>query len=284
MPEMDGFETLSRLRKKDCEASNVPVLFLTADETSEAESKGLSMGAMDFIKKPFVPEILRLRVSHILELLTLQKQLSKEVEEKTRENRNLFLHLVESLAVAIDTKDNYTNGHSKRVAEYSREIAKRARFSEKDQEEIYIMGLLHDIGKIGIPDAVINKPDKLSDEEYEIIKKHPVMGAKILGNIKEDPNLAVGAKFHHERFDGKGYPEGLAGDGIAEFAKIIAVADSYDAMSSYRSYRDILSQEAIIKEIEKGRGTQFDPKYADIMLSIIHEDTDYNLREKKNEE
>ena len=281
---MDGFETLSKLRKKDCEASNVPVLFLTADETSEAESKGLSMGAMDFIKKPFVPEILRLRVSHILELLTLQKQLSKEVEEKTRENRNLFLHLVESLAVAIDTKDNYTNGHSKRVAEYSREIAKRARFSEKDQEEIYIMGLLHDIGKIGIPDAVINKPDKLNDEEYEIIKQHPAMGAKILDNIKEDPNLALGAKCHHERFDGKGYPEGLAGDGIAEFAKIIAVADSYDAMSSYRSYRDVLSQDEIIKEIEKGRGTQFDPKYADIMLSIIREDTDYNLREKKNEE
>ena len=284
MPEMDGFETLSKLRKKDCEASQVPVLFLTADETSEAESKGLSMGAMDFIKKPFVPEILRLRVSHILELLTLQKQLSKEVEEKTRENRNLFLHLVESLAVAIDTKDNYTNGHSQRVADYSREIAKRARFSEKDQEEIYIMGLLHDIGKIGIPDAVINKPDKLNEEEYEIIKKHPVMGAKILDNIKEDPNLALGAKCHHERYDGSGYPEGLAGDSIAEFAKIIAVADSYDAMSSYRSYRDVLDQDIIIKEFEKGRGTQFDPKYADIMLSIIHEDTDYNLREKKNEE
>ena len=242
------------------------------------------MGAMDFIKKPFVPEILRLRVSHILELLTLQKQLSKEVEEKTRENRNLFLHLVESLAVAIDTKDNYTNGHSQRVADYSREIAKRARFLEKDQEEIYIMGLLHDIGKIGIPDAVINKPDKLNEEEYEIMKKHPVMGAKILDNIKEDPNLALGAKCHHERFDGSGYPEGLAGDGIAEFAKIIAVADSYDAMSSYRSYRDVLDQDIIIKEFEKGRGTQFDPKYADIMLSIIHEDTDYNLREKKNEE
>ena len=186
--------------------------------------------------------------------------------------------------MAIDTKDNYTNGHSKRVADYSREIAKRARFSEKDQEEIYIMGLLHDIGKIGIPDAVINKPDKLNDEEYEIIKQHPAMGAKILDNIKEDPNLALGAKCHHERFDGSGYPEGLAGDGIAEFAKIIAVADSYDAMSSYRSYRDVLSQDEIIKEIEKGRGTQFDPKYADIMLSIIHEDTDYNLREKKNEE
>ena len=284
MSGMDGFETLSHLRQKEGEAARIPVIFLTADESSEAESKGLAMGAMDFIKKPFVPEILMLRVSHILELITLQKQLADEVEEKTREKKNLFLHLVESLAVAIDTKDNYTNGHSQRVAEYSKEIAKRAGLPEKEQEEIYIMGLLHDIGKIGVPDAVINKPDTLSDDEYEMIKKHPVMGAHILENIKEDPNLALGAKFHHERYDGKGYPEGLAGDEIAESAKIIAVADAYDAMSSFRSYRSVLSQDTICEEIKNGRGTQFDPRYADIMLEIISEDKDYTLREKQNEQ
>lgn len=283
MPGLDGFETLEKLRQKEGESSRIPVIFLTADESSQAESRGLAMGAMDFIKKPFVPEILQLRVGHILELITLQKQLSTEVEEKTRENRNLFLHLVESLAVAIDTKDNYTNGHSQRVAEYSKEIAKRAGFSEKDREEIYIMGLLHDIGKIGVPDAVINKPDRLSDEEFDMVKKHPVMGANILEKVKEDPNLALGAKFHHERYDGKGYPDGLSGSEIAESAKIIAIADAYDAMSSFRSYRDVLNQDVIIKEIKKGRGTQFDPKYADIMLSIIEEDKDYSLREKKNE-
>ncbi|MCR5847923.1 MAG: response regulator [Lachnospiraceae bacterium] len=283
MPGMDGFETLEKLRQKEDESSRIPVIFLTADESSQAESRGLAMGAMDFIKKPFVPEILQLRVGHILELITLQKQLSTEVEEKTRENRNLFLHLVESLAVAIDTKDNYTNGHSQRVAEYSKEIAKRAGFSEKDREEIYIMGLLHDIGKIGVPDAVINKPDRLSDEEFDMVKKHPVMGANILEKVKEDPNLALGAKFHHERYDGKGYPDGLSGSEIAESAKIIAIADAYDAMSSFRSYRDVLKQDVIIEEIKKGRGTQFDPKYADIMLSIIEEDKDYSLREKKNE-
>ncbi len=283
MSGLDGFETLSQLRQREGEAGRIPVIFLTADESSEAESRGLAMGAMDFIKKPFVPEILMLRVSHLLELITLQKQLSSEVEEKTRENKNLFLHLVESLAVAIDTKDNYTNGHSQRVAEYSKEIAKRAGLPEKEQEEIYIMGLLHDIGKIGVPDAVINKPDTLSNDEYEMVKKHPVMGAHILENIKEDPNLALGAKFHHERYDGKGYPEGLAGDEIAESAKIIAVADAYDAMSSFRSYRGVLSQDTVYEEIEKGRGTQFDPKYADIMLESIKEDKDYTLREKQDE-
>ena len=170
------------------------------------------------------------------------------------------------------------------MAEYSKEIAKRAGLPEKEQEEIYIMGLLHDIGKIGVPDAVINKPDTLSDDEYEMIKKHPVMGAHILENIKEDPNLALGAKFHHERYDGKGYPEGLAGDEIAESAKIIAVADAYDAMSSFRSYRSVLSQDTICEEIKNGRGTQFDPRYADIMLEIISEDKDYTLREKQNEQ
>lgn len=284
MADMDGFETLEKLRRNEDEAAKIPVIFLTADESSEVESRGLQMGAMDFIKKPFVPEILQLRVGHTIELITLQKQLSHEVEEKTRENKNLFIHLVESLAVAIDTKDNYTNGHSQRVAEYSKEIAKRAGFSEKEQEEIYIMGLLHDIGKIGVPDAVINKPDKLSTDEFDVIKKHPIMGANILENIKEDPNLALGAKYHHERYDGTGYPQGLAGNEIAEPAKIIAVADSYDAMSSFRSYRNMLEQESIIKEIENGRGTQFDPKYADIMLEIIGEDKDYTLREKHNEQ
>ena len=181
--------------------------------------------------------------------------------------------------MAIDTKDRYTNGHSKRVAEYSKEIAQLAGYSEKYQEEIYIMGLLHDIGKIGVPDHVINKTDKLSEDEYDMIKKHPSMGASILESIKEDPNLALGAKYHHERFDGTGYPEGLTGDKILEQAKIIAVADAYDAMSSYRSYRDVLNQETIIKEITEGRGTQFDPKYADIMLSLIKQDKDYKMRE-----
>ena len=117
-----------------------------------------------------------------------------------------------------------------------------------------------------------------------MIKKHPVMGAHILENIKEDPNLALGAKFHHERYDGKGYPEGLSGNEIAESAKIIAVADAYDAMSSFRSYRSVLSQEKISEEIKKGRGSQFDPRYADIMLEIISEDKDYTLREKQNEQ
>ncbi|MBP5565030.1 MAG: response regulator [Lachnospiraceae bacterium] len=283
MPDLDGYETLKILRQKDGNASTTPVIFLTADESEEAESRGLSLGAMDFIKKPFTPEVLALRVKSSLELIRLQKNLSIEVERKTEENRNLFIHVVQSIADAIDAKDAYTNGHSSRVAEYSKEIAKRAGFSNEMQSNIYIAALLHDAGKIGIRDSVINKPGKLTDEEFEEIKSHPTKGAKILENISEMPMLAVGAKCHHERYDGKGYPQGLKGEKIPQVARIIAVADAYDAMSSYRSYRDVLPQSEIVSEINEGIGTQFDPRFAEIMLNMIEEDIDYKMKESYDE-
>lgn len=213
------------------------------------------------------------------ELLHLQRNLENEVEKKTRENEGLSLHVVQTLAAAIDAKDNYTNGHSARVAVYSREIARRAGYSEKAQNDIYMMGLLHDVGKIGVPDAVINKPGKLTDEEFEKIKNHPVMGARILKSIKEMPQLVTGARWHHERYDGRGYPDGLKGTDIPEEARIIGVADAYDAMTSNRSYRRSMEQSAVREQVEKGKGTQFDPRCADIMLQMIDEDKDYRMRE-----
>ena len=279
MPEMDGFEALKRLRELEAGKNETPVIFLTADENEASETKGLSLGAMDFVKKPFIPDVLALRVRHIIDLNHLQQDLSKEVEKKTQENADLFLHIVEALADAIDAKDTYTNGHSGRVATYAREIAKRHGYSHRKQKEIYMIGLLHDIGKIGIPDAIINKPARLTDEEYNTIKMHTVMGAKILKNIVEMPSLVTGARYHHERFDGRGYPDGLNQSDIPEMARIIAVADAYDAMSSRRSYRGIMSQETVREEIVKGRGTQFDPTFADIMLAMIDEDVDYSMKE-----
>ncbi len=191
----------------------------------------------------------------------------------------LSFHVVRTLAEAIDAKDAYTNGHSSRVAEYSREIARRYGYDAKQQDDIYMMGLLHDVGKIGVPDAVINKPGHLTDEEYEKLKEHPVKEAKILANIKEMPKLVTGARWHHERFDGKGYPDGLKGDDIPEEARIIAVADSYDAMTSNRSYRDLLPQSKVRQEICNGVDTQFDPQFANIMLEMMDEDEDYRLHE-----
>ena len=279
MPGMDGFQTLKELRKREKPGHELPVIFLTADDSEEAETAGLSLGAMDFITKPFVPDVLTLRVRHSIDLIRLQRNLSQLVELKTEENRKLFIHVVSALAAAIDAKDPYTNGHSARVAEYTKEIAKRYGYTEKQQEDIYVAGLLHDVGKIGIPDAIINKPSKLTDEEFEIIKTHPAMGARILETIKEMPSLSEGARWHHEKFGGGGYPDGLAGEKISEFARIIAVADSYDAMASRRSYRDVLPQNVVREEIEKGKGTQFDPKFADIMLQMIDEDKNYTMKE-----
>ncbi len=280
MPEMDGFETLQRLKEEMRPGQEIPVIFLTADENADSELKGLALGAMDFIKKPFVPDVLTLRVKHTIELVRLQKNLAVEVELKTRENESLSLHIVQTLAEAIDAKDTYTNGHSGRVAEYSREIARRYGYTSKKQDEIYMMGLLHDVGKIGVPDAVINKPDRLTEEEYEQIKRHPVLGDRILKKIQEMPKLSVGARWHHERYDGRGYPDGLIGEDILEEARIIAVADAYDAMTSRRSYREILPKEKVRQEIEQGKGTQFDPIFADIMLEMIDEDRNYEMREK----
>ncbi|MCR5604668.1 MAG: response regulator [Lachnospiraceae bacterium] len=280
MPEMNGFETLGLLREQGGGAFRTPVIFLTADEDEETETKGLALGAMDFIRKPIVPDSLILRVKHTLELVLLQNHLTQEVERKTEENENLTLDIVKALAEAIDAKDTYTKGHSGRVAEYSREIARRFGYSEQKLDEIYMMGLLHDVGKIGVPDAVINKPAKLTDAEFELIKAHPVKGAKILENIKDMPKLADGARWHHERYGGGGYPDGLKGDEIPEVARIIAVADSYDAMTSRRSYRDPLPQGFVRNEILQGSGTQFDPRFADIMISMIDEDKDFDMREK----
>ncbi|MCR4673740.1 MAG: HD-GYP domain-containing protein [Lachnospiraceae bacterium] len=192
----------------------------------------------------------------------------------------LFSQTAEALALAIDAKDNYTHGHSIRVAEYSKMIAKAYGKSEEECDNIFNAALLHDVGKIGVPDAIINKNGKLTKDEYEEIKLHPVYGHNILSRISESPYLSTGAHYHHERFDGKGYPEGLKGDKIPELARIIAVADAYDAMTSARSYREPFPQDRVREEIEKGIGTQFDPKFAGVMLELIDKDTSYNMRDK----
>ncbi|MBQ9493013.1 MAG: response regulator [Oscillibacter sp.] len=279
MPGLSGFETFQAMKERMRPEEEIPVIFLTADESQASETVGLQLGAMDFIKKPFVPEVLILRVRHTIQLVRLRRNLEAEVERKTRENENLSLHVVQTLAEAIDAKDPYTKGHSGRVAEYSREIARRYGYTRKRQNDIYMMGLLHDVGKIGVPDCVINKPGDLTDEEQETVKKHPILGARILERIQEMPKLSIGARWHHEKYDGTGYPDGLKGREILEEARIIAVADTYDAMTSRRSYRDVLPQDVVRKEIENGKGTQFDPVFADIMLAMIDEDTDYKMRE-----
>lgn len=202
-----------------------------------------------------------------------RNELESHKEAEKREAA-MFEQTAESLANAIDAKDRYTHGHSTRVASISRQIAERAGLPEEECRKIYFSALLHDVGKIGVPDVIINKEGKLTDEDFEHIKQHPILGYQILSSIKQSPELSVGAHYHHERYDGKGYPDGLKGEEIPETARIIAVADAYDAMTSTRSYRKELSGEKTKEELRKGMGTQFDPKYAQIMLDIMEEGSD----------
>ena len=208
-----------------------------------------------------------------------RRRLSLEVDEKNLKVEKLSYQAMETLAHTIDAKDNYTSGHSTRVAKYAREIAKRMGKDEKTQNSIYFMGLLHDIGKIGIKDDIINKPGRLTEEEFFNIKRHSTIGYDILRDMSEVSDIEKSARWHHERYDGTGYPDGLKGEEIPEYARIICVADAYDAMTSKRSYRDSMPQAKVRDEITRGRGTQFDPKIADVILTIIDEDKDFRLRE-----
>ncbi len=195
----------------------------------------------------------------------------RRIKRRQNEYRSLVEQTLQTFAKTIDAKDRYTNGHSIRVAAYSVELARRMGMSDDAQERIYYIALLHDIGKIGIPDHILNKPGRLTDEEREIIQRHPAIGGKILENFTALDGAEQGAKYHHERFDGKGYCEHLAGKNIPKVARIIGVADSYDAMSSDRCYRKALSKEKIVTELKEGMGKQFDPDIVPHMLDMIQE-------------
>lgn len=215
---------------------------------------------------------------------TVEKAKRREIEILKDEQSNirvLFEQTATALANAIDAKDEYTHGHSMRVAEYAQKIAHYAGKDPKYCNEVYFAGLLHDVGKIGVPISIINKNGKLTDEEFAEIKKHPEIGHQILSSIDKSPYLSIAAHYHHERYDGRGYSYGLKGDDIPEIARIIAVADAYDAMTSKRSYREPIPQEKVREEIVKGIGYQFDPSFATIMLHLIDLDTEYEMKEKR---
>ncbi len=230
-----------------------------------------SIGCLVIFLSLETPEYLRLMQTYAE--LNESKAREAAMESKDRLAREVML----ALSKAVDAKDHYTNGHSERVAEYAKEIARRMGKTPEEQEEIYELGLLHDIGKIGIAKEIINKTGRLTEDEFAEIKKHTIIGWEILKTITEIPWLSKGARWHHERFDGKGYPDGLSGKEIPEEARIICVADCYDAMTSRRSYSIPKEQEQVRQEIERCCGTQFDPDIAKHLLDMIDEDKDFKL-------
>lgn len=262
------------------------VMFFSAFMTRNIEQIAKAFGkavAMDIALSMIAEGIMSFVLTLTTIILIMQgnkRSYYTGIAEKRRKSmEKLSLQMVQALANTIDAKDSYTNGHSTRVAEYSVMIAKRIGYTGEKLEHLYYAALLHDIGKIGVAEEIINKPSKLTDEEYAIIKSHPSIGGNILKEVTEIPDIAIGARYHHERYDGKGYPDGLHGSDIPELARIIGVADAYDAMTSKRSYRDVLSQDVVCEEIKKGKGTQFDSEVAEIMLELIKEDVNYKMHE-----
>jgi len=274
MPEMNGFETLEKIREVS-KFEKIPVIFLTGNTDVESEIKCFELGAVDFIKKPFVPEITMARIATQIELADYRNHLEYLVKKKSKEVEALSVQSILAISNAVDKKDVYTRQHSLRVAKYSREIAIRLGMEEEEIHNLYNLALMHDIGKIGVPDSILKKPGRLTDEEFAIMKTHTTMGAEILKDITIIKDVAKGAKYHHERYDGRGYMEGLKGEEIPLVARIVGIADAYDAMTSDRAYRKKLPEEVVRGELTKGRGTQFDPEIVDVMLSIMDDGIDF---------
>ena len=210
------------------------------------------------------------------------KRINGELHETNQKLEKAYMESIETLRYTVEAKDPYTKGHSDRVAQYSLLIGKKMGLSEEEQNKLLIGGLFHDIGKIGVPDTILRKTDRLTDEEYSEIKNHPSIGAHILAPATIFQEIIPIVKHHHEKYDGRGYPSQLKGEDIPLYARIAAVADTFDAMTSKRPYRDALPVETVIAEVERCKGTQFDPQIADIFLDILrnHYDEIEEIQEK----
>ena len=283
MPEIDGFEVCKKIKTNPA-YNDVEIIFITALSDAKYIAKGFEIGAVDYITKPFKAAEVKARVQTHMSLKKMKQALSdqnrileNQVKSKTTELQGMFNATVGGMALMAESRDPYTAGHQHRVAQYACEIAKSMGLSEDQVEAVRLSGLLHDIGKIRTPVSLLNRPGKLFKAEWELIKTHPVVGYKILRQIPFPWPIAEIVYQHHERIDGNGYPRGLKGNEILPEARIIAVADVIEAMSSHRPYRPALPMEVAFNEVKSHRGTSFDPDVVDSMInaaSTIHKELD----------
>ncbi|MBQ7582122.1 MAG: response regulator, partial [Lachnospiraceae bacterium] len=278
LTDTNGFTVMKELKENELTA-DIPILLITGDKDTETEENAFVSGASDYVRKPFAPEVLKARVKRIIDLHHYQQSIEKEVERQTRRSRRLSREMMLALSKTVDTKDHYTDGHSRRVGAICAEIGRRLGKSAQEQIDLYAAGLLHDIGKIGIHEDIIRKTSRLDEQEFLIVKAHTTKGYEILKEITDMPKLWECARWHHERYDGSGYPDGRKGEEIPEAARIACIADCYDAMTSTRTYSVPKKQSDVRAEIVRCRGTWFDPQIADVMLAMIDEDTDYKMNE-----
>ncbi|MFH1136777.1 MAG: two-component system response regulator [Pseudomonadota bacterium] len=272
MPGMDGYQVIRAL-KADFRARNIPVIFVTAKTEEEDEAKGFDLGAVDYITKPFSPAIVQARVRTHLELKRHRDHLEDLVRERTRELRDAQFEIVNRLAMAAEFRDNETGQHVRRISHFCVLFAQALGLDDKDRELLFHAATMHDVGKIGIPDHILLKPDRLDEDEFRIMKTHADLGAELLnGPSSALMTLArVIAWTHHEKWDGSGYPRGLKGEEIPLEGRITAICDVFDALTSSRPYKKAWSLEDAVEEIKKGRGRHFDPALVDIFLENLEE-------------
>jgi putative two-component system response regulator len=263
MPQMDGIEFLKKAFELQPESIRI---LITAYADSNILIDAINTGKIYmYIKKPWNPNEVLNVVGKALE----KYKLNEDHKELISDFKDLFTGTISAITEALDAKDPFTFGRSKRVCYYSIEIAKKLGLSIDELSKIEIAGLLHDIGMIGISEQILNKSENLSDEEYDLIKTHVEQGVKILGDIKQFSSIIDLIKYHHERYDGNGYPYGLSGNDIPIGANIIAIADTYDGLVSDRAYRKSLSHEEAVRNIKNGAKTQFYPEVVEAFTSII---------------
>ena len=279
MPDISGIDLLAEIKRRVPETE---VVMITAYASVETAAHALRFGAMDYLIKPFKADAVKETVEKGLERSRQKRNLQHKMEELELANRTLeeeieqayqniqkhYLETVRSLVSAVDAKDAYTKGHQERVAMFSMLLGTELELSARDLGVLQQAAMLHDIGKIGIREQVLLKEGPLTTEEFEMIKKHPLIGSKILSPVESLKDVIQLVIHHHERYDGKGYPRGLAGEEIPLGARIIYVADAVDAMLSNRPYAAAKSTEEVRQELRRNKGTQFDPRVVDAALRI----------------
>lgn len=279
MPKLDGFETCKKLKASEL-TKDIPIIFLTAKVEPEDVSRGFELGAVDYIAKPFnIPELIA-RVNTHLEIKNLRNNLERTVEQRTIELRSTFKQLKKShfeiinrLGLAAEFRDNETGTHLTRMSQYCAIVGKAMELSDEQNYLLVSSSVMHDVGKIGIPDNILLKPGKLTDDEFDIIKKHTTLGCKLLSGIDSDllKKAEKIALTHHEKYNGNGYPNGLVGDEIPIEGRIVAVCDVFDALTSIRPYKKAWDVERVVKLITSEKGQHFDPYVVDKFLSNLPE-------------
>jgi len=272
MPGISGYDVCQRL-KRNADTRAIPIIFVTAMSELEDEKKGLEMGAVDYIIKPISPAIVLARVRTHLALYDQTRELERLVDLRTAELETTRLQIIRRLGRAAEFKDNETGNHVIRMSHYARLTAHAAGLSSAQVEVLFHAAPMHDVGKIGIPDNILLKPGKLDEAEWEVMRQHPAMGAKIIGQHSDELLQAASlvALTHHEKWDGSGYPQGLSGEEIPIFGRIVAIADVFDALTSVRPYKKAWTVEAALQMIDEGSGKHFDPGLIQPFKSVLPE-------------